>query len=46
MLVGTWRLGFGLGNLDGWDGDHSIHLLSAGSSLIFAMTKFMMFSIS
>jgi hypothetical protein len=39
-------LGFGLGNLDGWDGDHSIHLLSAGSSLIFAMTKYIMFSIS
>ncbi|KAK2633354.1 hypothetical protein Ddye_032751, partial [Dipteronia dyeriana] len=21
------RMGFGLGNLDGWDGNHTIHLL-------------------
>ena len=32
MLLGTWCLGFGLGNLDGWDGDYPIHLLPAGSS--------------
>ncbi|EOX92215.1 hypothetical protein QUC31_003514 [Theobroma cacao] len=26
-------MGFGLGNLDGWDGDHTIHLLPAAGSL-------------
>lgn len=30
MHIGSWCLGFGLGNLDGWDGDYTIHLLSAG----------------
>lgn len=30
MYIGSWCLGFGLGNLDGWDGDYTIHLLSAG----------------
>lgn len=30
MLLGAWSLGFGLGNLDGWDGDYTVHLLSAG----------------
>lgn len=30
MLTGTWCMGIGLGNLDGWDGDHTIHVLPAG----------------
>lgn len=30
MLLGAWSLGFGLGNLDGWDGDYTVYLLSAG----------------
>jgi hypothetical protein len=30
MYIGSWCLGFGMGNLDGWNGDYSIHLLSAG----------------
>lgn len=30
MLSGSWCLGIGLGNLDGWDGDYTIHVLPAG----------------
>ena len=30
MLTGTWWLGFGLQNLNGLDGDHTIHLLPVG----------------
>jgi hypothetical protein len=30
MYTGSWCLGFGMGNLDGWNGDYSIHVLSAG----------------
>lgn len=30
MYVGSWCVGSGVGNLDGWNGDYSIHLLSAG----------------
>lgn len=30
LLVGIRCLGIGLGNLDGWYGDYSIHLLPAG----------------
>lgn len=30
MHLGSWCLGFGLGNLDGWDGDYSIYIFPAG----------------
>lgn len=35
FLVGVRCLGIGLGNLDGWDGDYSIHLLPAGPLFFF-----------
>lgn len=35
MLTGTWCMGIGLGNLDGWDGDHTIHVLPAGGFCCF-----------
>lgn len=31
FVIGTRCLGFGLGDMDGWDGDHTIHLLPTGS---------------
>lgn len=32
IILGAWCLGFGLGNLDGRNGDYPVHLLPAGSS--------------
>ena len=32
FCLGAWCLGSGLGNLDGWDGDYTIHIFSAGFS--------------
>lgn len=31
LRAGAWRLGIGLGDMDGWYGDHTIYLLPAGS---------------
>ena len=30
--TGAWSMGSRLGSLDGWNGDHTIHILSAGSA--------------
>jgi hypothetical protein len=32
--TGAWSMGSRLGSLDGWNGDHPIHILSAGNAFL------------
>lgn len=39
-FLGSWRMGIGLGSLDGWNGSHSIHVLPAGyNSVLLCFLK-------